>query len=83
MRYFLLTAFLALAASASAQVQDPVLTGKEAFGDWRQDKPGVRRLIRPQDLPPAARGNPRPTAPARRRCRTRRRRFCRMGFRPN
>jgi len=54
MRYFLLTAFLALAASASAQAQDPVLTGKEAFGDWRQDKPGVRRLIRPQDLPPAA-----------------------------
>jgi glucose/arabinose dehydrogenase len=26
-------------------------TGKVAFGDWRQDAPGVRRLIRPGDLP--------------------------------
>src|SRR6202048_2368230 len=29
-----------------------VLTGAAAFGSWRDDKPGVRRLIRPQDLPP-------------------------------
>jgi glucose/arabinose dehydrogenase len=29
-----------------------VLEGKAAFGDWRTDKPGVRRLITPQDLPP-------------------------------
>jgi glucose/arabinose dehydrogenase len=28
-----------------------VLKGSAAFGDWRADKPGVRRLIRPQDLP--------------------------------
>ena len=27
------------------------LQGKAAFGDWRLDKPGTRRLIRPQDLP--------------------------------
>ncbi len=30
----------------------PVLTGADAFGDWRSDAPGVRRLIRPGDLPP-------------------------------
>ena len=27
------------------------LTGAAAFGDWRSDKPGVSRLIRPGDLP--------------------------------
>lgn len=25
--------------------------GQDAYGDWRQDKPGVRRLITPADLP--------------------------------
>jgi len=25
--------------------------GQSAFGDWRTDRPGMRRLIRPQDLP--------------------------------
>ena len=28
-----------------------VLKGKAAFSDWRSDKPGVRRLLTPQDLP--------------------------------
>ncbi len=28
-----------------------VLTGADAFGDWLSDKPGVRRLITPKDLP--------------------------------
>ena len=28
-----------------------VLTGSAAFGDWRQDKPGVKRLLTPHDLP--------------------------------
>jgi glucose/arabinose dehydrogenase/cytochrome c2 len=28
-----------------------VLTGAAAFGDWRSDAPGVRRLIRVEDLP--------------------------------
>lgn len=27
------------------------LVGQDAFGDWTQDAPGVRRLIRAQDLP--------------------------------
>ncbi|WP_018185133.1 PQQ-dependent sugar dehydrogenase [Kaistia granuli] len=30
---------------------DPPLAGVSAFGDWRADRPGVQRLIRPADLP--------------------------------
>jgi glucose/arabinose dehydrogenase len=41
-----------------------VLVGPAAFGDWRSDAPGVRRLIRVEDLPgpfatPSARNSPR------------------------
>jgi len=32
-----------------------VLKGKAAFGNWREDKPGLRRLILPKDLPPVSR----------------------------
>jgi len=32
------------------------LTGTAAFGDWQNDAPGVRRLIRPSDLPPPTTG---------------------------
>jgi glucose/arabinose dehydrogenase len=32
--------------------QSGSLTGTAAFGDWRADKPGVSRLIKPEDLPP-------------------------------
>lgn len=42
---FLTTAVLA------QQAEQPVLRGAAAFGDWRADRPGVRRLIKPQDLP--------------------------------
>lgn len=28
-----------------------ILKGRDAFGDWRDDRPGVWRLIRPGDLP--------------------------------
>ena len=31
---------------------DAVRTGPAAYGDWRTDAPGVRRLITPADLPP-------------------------------
>jgi glucose/arabinose dehydrogenase len=41
---FLLAATAALAQDAS------VLRGEAAFGDWRADQPGVRRLIVPDDL---------------------------------
>jgi len=37
---------------ASAQDDGVVLKGSAAFGDWRKDKPGVRRLLTPRDLPP-------------------------------
>jgi glucose/arabinose dehydrogenase len=31
---------------------EKALTGTAAFGDWRSDEPGLRRLIKPGDLPP-------------------------------
>jgi glucose/arabinose dehydrogenase len=34
-----------------AQTGAGVLEGSAAFGDWHVDRPGLRRLIRPQDLP--------------------------------
>ncbi len=34
-----------------ALAQSSALTGSVAFGDWRTDKPGTSRLIKPQDLP--------------------------------
>lgn len=34
-----------------AMAQSAPLTGSAAFGDWRSDKPGVSRLIKPEDLP--------------------------------
>src|SRR5882672_9956611 len=34
------------------RVLGQVRQGKAAFGGWRDDKPGVRRLLTPQDLPP-------------------------------
>ena len=37
-----------------AQTATGVFEGRAAFGDWRADRPGVRRLIKPRDLPPAA-----------------------------
>jgi hypothetical protein len=34
-----------------ALAQTSPLTGTAAFGDWRADKPGTTRLIKPEDLP--------------------------------
>jgi glucose/arabinose dehydrogenase len=34
-----------------ANAQSRPLLGTAAFGDWRADKPGISRLIRPEDLP--------------------------------
>lgn len=36
------------------QPEDKILKGTDAFGDWRQDAPGVRRHIQPTDLPAPA-----------------------------
>jgi glucose/arabinose dehydrogenase len=39
-------------------VNGPVLKGAAALGSWQQDRPGVRRLLTPQDLPPIAASTP-------------------------
>ncbi len=51
MRYVVALA-ACLAAAAALAADRPLLTGAAAFGDWRTDAPGVRRLITPADLPP-------------------------------
>jgi glucose/arabinose dehydrogenase len=40
-----------LAACTVAMGQSSPLIGTAAFGDWHTDKPGVRRIIKPDDLP--------------------------------
>ena len=42
---------LGLIGAAPAFADEAVRTGAAAFGDWRTDAPGVRRLITPADLP--------------------------------
>jgi len=44
-------AFLLTTVAFAQQAGPPVLKGPAAFGDWRADRPEVRRLIQPQDLP--------------------------------
>src|ERR1700686_1407344 len=45
-------ALLCVAAFAAPAFAQPApLVGAAAFGDWRADRPGVSRLIRPEDLP--------------------------------
>ena len=52
MRIVLLAALFIPAAAVLAFAQSrEVLTGPAAYADWRSDKPGVRRHIRPKDLP--------------------------------
>jgi len=40
------------AVPPAAQTAGGVLEGRAAFGDWHADRPGLRRIIKPQDLPP-------------------------------
>ena len=47
-----LGALAACLFAASALAADKVRTGAAAYGDWRTDAPGVRRLITPADMPP-------------------------------
>jgi glucose/arabinose dehydrogenase len=42
---------IGLAFVQQAMAQSAPLTGSAAYGDWRSDKPGVSRLIKPDDLP--------------------------------
>ncbi len=46
-----IAAIVVIAAATAAIAADVVRTGPEAYGDWRTDAPGVRRLIAPADLP--------------------------------
>jgi glucose/arabinose dehydrogenase len=50
-----IVAFATIVAFAAvplfAQTGTGLLEGAAAFGDWHGDHPGVRRIIRPQDLP--------------------------------
>ena len=39
------------ATSQSATDTQQILKGQGAYGDWREDAPGVRRLITPADMP--------------------------------
>jgi glucose/arabinose dehydrogenase len=54
LRLPLLATLLWLAGSAAPILagSDHILMGPAAFGDWRTDEPGRRRLITPADLPP-------------------------------
>jgi glucose/arabinose dehydrogenase len=50
---FIIAAVLGIiAAPILAQTGGGVLEGRAAFGDWRADAPGLRRVIKPHDLPP-------------------------------
>jgi glucose/arabinose dehydrogenase len=52
---------LASASALSSAAEDgsgPLLKGKAAFGSWQQDRPGIRRLLTPQDLPPIGKSTP-------------------------
>jgi len=42
---------LSLLAALTGTAMAQSFQGIEAFGDWRRDKPGTIRLIRPEDLP--------------------------------
>ena len=44
-------ALFAFAALLAAPAAAETLTGEAAFGDWSTDRPGVRRLITPADMP--------------------------------
>ena len=46
-----LASLLAGAFVVPAMAQSGNLVGAAAFGDWRTDRPGVSRLIKPEDLP--------------------------------
>lgn len=43
---------IATAGAAAQPAGGETRKGKAAFGDWKEDRPGLRRLITPADLPP-------------------------------
>lgn len=53
---------LAVALMSASNAQE-TLTGDAAFGTWEPDAPGVRRHIKPHDLPPPSHAENDPEAP--------------------
>jgi hypothetical protein len=51
-RGIIAAALVGLTAASAAGQSARMLSGPAAFGDWREDAPGVRRKIAPADLPP-------------------------------
>lgn len=51
MTFIILLGGLTAVAAQSVEGAAEVRIGPEAFGSWQDDAPGVRRLIRPEDLP--------------------------------
>ena len=49
--FTIITAFCVMALAGECAVAQ-VLKGKAAYGSWHDDKPGLRRLLKPEDLPP-------------------------------
>jgi glucose/arabinose dehydrogenase len=47
-----LLCLFALLISTPVRADEPLREGEAAYGDWRSDAPGVRRLITPDDMPP-------------------------------
>jgi mono/diheme cytochrome c family protein len=49
---FTIVAFVCMAVQASELTFGQVLIGDAAYGSWHDDRPGLPRLLAPQDLPP-------------------------------
>jgi glucose/arabinose dehydrogenase len=49
---FTIVAIFCVAALCGERAFGQVLKGEAAYGGWHDDRPGLRRLLRPQDLPP-------------------------------
>ena len=57
----LVITLLSSAVLAETDTSDrDVLKGVEAFGGWQKDKPGVRRLLKPEDQPPVGKSTSNP-----------------------
>jgi hypothetical protein len=50
-RSFWLAAVVSVTGLGHTLGQSGPLVGAAAFGDWRSDKPGLSRIIKPEDMP--------------------------------
>ncbi|HSZ10801.1 MAG TPA: hypothetical protein VK759_01410, partial [Rhizomicrobium sp.] len=48
--------FIVVGLTTAQAVADPVLTGAQAFGGWKDDRPGIARRFAPSDIPPPKQG---------------------------